>query len=148
MKPAWIAATALTTLCFAYTATGAPTTAANDCTGIDVLYPKEGASFSRSEQQTIYLILGNKAHDAKLRHINVARETSDEAGADKAMETGIDKDDTLSKVVVLQQDLNQIEGTMPDKFTFRGGKRFLSGIQVEQDGRDCVYESPSFEVTD
>lgn len=26
--------------------------------GIDVLYPKDGSSFSRSEQETIYLILG------------------------------------------------------------------------------------------
>lgn len=30
----------------------------DDVLGIDVLYPKDGSSFSRSEQETVYLILG------------------------------------------------------------------------------------------
>ncbi|KAI8144275.1 hypothetical protein BJV82DRAFT_608931 [Fennellomyces sp. T-0311] len=127
MKTAWIAAVSLF---FAYTAS-----AANDCKGIDVLYPKEGTSFSKEEQQTIYLILGNKVHNAKLKEITVPRGSND--GPAKKMETnGIEN---LSKVAVFQLDMNQLDGALPDNFSFR--------IEVDQDGQECTYESPSFEVT-
>lgn len=49
--------------------------------GIDVLYPKDGSSFSRSEQETIYLILGkyhqlNMYNSAKSNMDGCEKETS------------------------------------------------------------------------
>ncbi|KAI7853359.1 hypothetical protein BDC45DRAFT_511020 [Circinella umbellata] len=134
MKATWIA-TAITLL-FAYTATSAPVS--KECTGVDVLYPKEGTSFSKSGKQTIYVILGNKAHDVRLDKV-VLTQGSEEVS--EPVWTSMDETEKLSKVMVLQQDLNQVkENTLHDNFTFR--------IEVEQDGQQCVYESPSFEVTD
>ncbi|KAJ8655378.1 hypothetical protein O0I10_008870 [Lichtheimia ornata] len=109
------------------------------CQGIDVLYPKDGSSFSRSEQETIYLILGNKLEDAKLDKVSVTRH-EDGKTLVKDMWTAIDKDETLSNIVVLQQDLQQLNTVLPDQFTFR--------IHIQQDDKQCVYQSPSFQVTE
>ncbi|KAI7876704.1 hypothetical protein K492DRAFT_172324 [Lichtheimia hyalospora FSU 10163] len=117
-------------------ALGAPQ---QECKGIDVLYPKDGSSFSLSEQETIYLILGNKLEDAKLDKVSVTRH-EDGKTLVKDMWTAIDKDETLSNIVVLQQDLKQLNTVLPDQFTFR--------IHIQQDDYQCVYQSPSFQVTE
>ena len=106
--------------------------------GIDVLYPKEGASFSKQEQQTVYLILGNKederccvtdqwiyadeglhagnkAHNAKLKEITIPRGSSE--GSAARMDTHNIED--LSKVALFQLDMNQLDGALPDNFAFR-----------------------------
>ncbi|KAI9249504.1 hypothetical protein BDA99DRAFT_523980 [Phascolomyces articulosus] len=137
MKTTWFTTTAALTLLFAYTATSAPVT--KECTGIDILYPKEGASFSKSERETIYLILGNKAHDARLDKVSLIN-PSDNTEIGDPVWTMMDEKDRLSKVMVLQQDLKPVEdSSLPEKFSFR--------IQVEQDEKQCIYESPLFELT-
>lgn len=61
---------------------------------------------------------GNKLEDAKLDKVSVTRH-EDGKTLVKDMWTRIDKDETLSNIVVLQQDLQQLNTVLPDQFTFR-----------------------------
>ncbi|KAG2219151.1 hypothetical protein INT45_002342 [Circinella minor] len=78
------------TLLFAYTVTSAPVN--KECTG-------------------------NKAHDVRLDKV-ILTQGSEEVG--EPVWTSMDEAERLSKVMVLQQDLNQVkENILPDNFTFR-----------------------------
>lgn len=147
---------------------------------------------------------GNKLEDAKLDKVSVTRH-EDGKTLVKDMWTRIDKDETLSNIVVLQQDLQQLNTVLPDQFTFRWVNRLVrdykrhgfgspraravpefffyphkrrkwrrrkkgwfdrskqvkpqqqsfclplclfTRIHIQQDDHQCVYQSPSFQVTE
>ncbi|KAL1932380.1 hypothetical protein VTP01DRAFT_9436 [Rhizomucor pusillus] len=108
---------------------------AADCSGVDILYPKEGSKIIKSEQETIYLIVGNKVENAKLEKVYISSGGSPDA---KELRTVQNANEELGTITVLQEDLHRLESSESQHFKFR--------IVVNQDGQQCSYESPRFQI--
>ncbi|KAI9016313.1 hypothetical protein CLU79DRAFT_764403 [Phycomyces nitens] len=113
---------------------GAPHLTRTDCQGIDVLYPSASTVVHQSEDQTIYLILGNRIKNASLKEVSLVR-NDNESNLTISVWTG---DDEMSKITAVQQDLEQLG--LPNHFWFRAS--------VDQGGQSCQYESEIFELVE
>ncbi|KAL0086945.1 hypothetical protein F4703DRAFT_1849649 [Phycomyces blakesleeanus] len=98
---------------------GAPHLVTRDtgCQGVDVLYPSASTVVHRSEEQTIYLILGSRIENASLSEISIVRK-EDEKTLSMVVWTS-DEKDQMSKITAIQQDLNRLNTTLPNHFWFR-----------------------------
>lgn len=64
------------------------------------------------------LFSGNKAKSAKLQQILVSKQ-SDGQTLIKEVWPNVDKDEELSRITVLQEDLSRLATTLPQEFRFR-----------------------------
>ncbi|KAI8373207.1 uncharacterized protein BYT42DRAFT_579586 [Radiomyces spectabilis] len=112
---------------------------ASQCQGVNILFPKQDSEVSISNQQTAYLVLGNTNEGAHLKQVDLLRKAGDKTLSKKLWIPGNDQEEILSKVTAVQQDLRKLDTSLPDTFWYR--------IHVQQDGKECTYESDPFKIT-